>query len=126
MGSVKKKKRVKLRKRVAAKETNHIAGRKTDTQLRNGRSEFDAAVVGLLPRVGDVAGDERESVTVNDGGALQKGDRSERNVVGGAADTSLHLLSLPFPHANKKPPNLLGLWIRALLEFQIWVLSRFC
>lgn len=101
MGSVKKK-RVKLRKRVGAKETNHIAGRKTDTELRNGRSEFDAALVGLLPRVGNVAEDERKSVSVDDGGALQEGDRSERNVVGRAAETSLHYL-----FCNKQPPECL-------------------
>ena len=73
------------------RETNHIEGRKTDTKLRNGRSKFDAALVCLGPRVGNVTGDKRKSVAVNDGGAVQEADWSERNVVGRAPDTSLHL-----------------------------------
>ena len=47
------------------RETNHIEGRKTDTKLRNGRSESDAALVGLSPGVGNVTGDKRKSVAVN-------------------------------------------------------------
>ena len=53
------------RERERKKMTYHMTERKTDTKLRNGRSESDAALVGLSPGVGNVTGDKRKSVAVN-------------------------------------------------------------
>jgi len=79
-----------------------MAGRKTDTELRNGRSKFNAALVGLCPCVGNVAEDHRNVATVSHGGTLQEADWSDRNVVRRAPDTSLHRsLSYFFANSNE-------------------------
>lgn len=58
--------------------------------MGNGRSELEAALMGVRPSVGDVTEEERGFVGVNNGGALQEGDGSERDIVCRAPDTTLH------------------------------------
>ena len=71
--------------------TNHISAR--NTELRNSRSKFGAALMSLSPCVGDVTEDKRKPFRINNGGALQEADGSERNIVCGAPDTTLHHLT---------------------------------
>jgi len=70
------------------KGTNHMTRR--NTELRNGGSEFDASLMSLRPCVGDIVVDDGEFVTVNNGGALQEADWSERNIVSVALDSTFH------------------------------------
>lgn len=53
-------------------------------------SESFASQKGLSPGVVDVTVDNRGSVAVDCGGALQEGDWTERNVVGVAPNRALH------------------------------------
>ena len=71
--------------------THNISAR--NTELRNRRSKFGAALLSLRPCIGDVTEDNRKAVRVNNGGALQEADGSERNIVCGAPDTTLHHLT---------------------------------
>lgn len=70
--------------------TNHIS--RSDSQADERRSEPGTPLERVFPSISEASVDERNPVAVDGGGALQKGDWSERNVIGGAAVRSVHRL----------------------------------
>lgn len=66
----------------------HISAR--NSKLGKSRSESGASFKCLSPSVEDVSIHNRGSVSVDQGRSLQEADWRERNIVGGALDSTLH------------------------------------